>query len=41
MIIQMIGTCLGFEGERASKITLGGTFMDGHDIILDKKNQKI
>ena len=35
------GACLGFEGERASKITLGGTFMHGHDIIFDRKNQKI
>ena len=36
-----IGACLGFEGERASKITLGGIFMHGHDIIFDNKNQKI
>ena len=34
-----IGACLGFEGERCSKITLGGTFMHGHDIIFDKENQ--
>ena len=35
------GACLGFEGERTSKITLGGTFMHNHDIIFDKDNQKI
>ena len=38
---NQIGACLGFEGEYASKITLGGTFMHGHDIIFDKGNQKI
>jgi len=36
-----IGACIGFEGEGASKITLGGTFMHGHDIIFDKDNQMI
>ena len=36
-----IGACLGFEGEWALKITLGGTFMHGHDIIFDKGNQRI
>ena len=36
-----IGACLGFEGEGASKITLGGTFMHGHDIIFDRDNQLI
>ena len=36
-----IGACLGFEGESTSKITLGGTFMHGHDIIFDKGNQQI
>ncbi len=36
-----IGACLGFEGEYASKITLGGTFMHGHDVIFDKGNQRI
>ena len=36
-----IGACLGFEGERASIITLGWTFMHGHDIIFDKGNQQI
>ena len=35
------GACLGFEGERTSKITLGGTFMHNHDIIFDKDNQRI
>ena len=35
------GACLGFEGERASKITLGGTFMHGHDVIFDRQNQQI
>ena len=34
-----IGACLGFEGESSSKITIGGTFMHGHDIIFDKENQ--
>ena len=29
------------NGEGASKITLGGTFMHGHDIIFDKENQMI
>ena len=33
------GACLGFEGEGASKITVGGTFMHGHDIIFDRENQ--
>ena len=36
-----IGACLGFEGESASKITFGGTFMHGHDIIFDRENQRI
>ena len=36
-----IGACIGFEGEGASKIILGGTFMHGHDIIFDKDNQMI
>ena len=36
-----IGACIGFEGEGSSKITLGGTFMHGHDIIFDKDNQMI
>ena len=36
-----VGACLGFEGERTSKITLGGTFMHNHDIIFDKDNQRI
>ena len=36
-----IGACLGFEGEQASKITLGATFMQDHDIIFDKQNHKI
>ena len=36
-----IGACLGFEGERTMKITLGGTFMHNHDVIFDKGNQKI
>ena len=36
-----IGACIGFEGEYSSKITLGGTFMHGHDIIFDKDNQMI
>ena len=36
-----IGACLGFEGESTSKITLGGTFMHGHDIVFDKGNQQI
>ena len=35
------GACLGFEGERTYKITLGGTFMHNHDIIFDKDNQRI
>jgi len=35
------GACLGFDGERTSKITLGGTFMHNHDIIFDKDNQRI
>jgi hypothetical protein len=35
------GACLGFEGERKSQITLGGTFMHSHDIIFDKDNQRI
>ena len=38
---EKIGACLGFEGESTSKITLGGTFMHGHDIIFDKDNQMI
>ena len=36
-----IAACIGFEGEGASKITLGGTFMHGHDIIFDRDNQLI
>ena len=36
---KKIGACLGFEGESCSKITIGGTFMHGHDIIFDKENQ--
>ena len=36
---EKIGACFGFEGESCSKITLGGTFMHGHDIIFDKENQ--
>ena len=36
-----IGACLGFEGESTSRITLGGTFMHGHDIIFDKEKQRI
>ena len=36
-----IGACLGFEGESASKITLGATFMQDHDVIFDRQNQKI
>ena len=36
-----IGACLGFEGERTSKITFGGTFMHGHDIIFDRENHRI
>ena len=36
-----IGACLGFEGESTSKLTLGGTFMHGHDVIFDKGNQQI
>ena len=35
------GACLGFEGEGASRLTLGGTFMHGHDIIFDKANNRI
>ena len=35
------GACLGFEGEFASQITLGGTFMHGHDIIFDRQKQQI
>ena len=35
------GACLGFEGEGASKITVGGTFMHGHDIIFDRENQRM
>ena len=38
---ERIGACLGFEGESTSKITLGGTFMHGHDIIFDKEKQRI
>jgi len=38
---KKIGACIGFEGEYSSKITLGGTFMHGHDIIFDKDNQMI
>ena len=36
-----IAACIGFEGEGASKITLGGTFMHGHDIIFDRDNLRI
>ena len=36
-----VGACLGFEGERTSKITFGGTFMHGHDVIFDRDNQRI
>ena len=36
---KKIGACIGFEGESCSKITIGGTFMHGHDIIFDKENQ--
>ena len=36
---EKTGACLGFEGESCSKITIGGTFMHGHDIIFDKENQ--
>jgi cell division protein FtsL len=36
---EKVGACLGFEGESCSKITIGGTFMHGHDIIFDKENQ--
>lgn len=36
-----IYACFGFEGEGASKITLGGTFMHSHDIIFDIERKKI
>ena len=36
-----VGACLGFEGERTSKITIGGTFMHGHDVIFDRENQRV
>ena len=36
-----IGACLGFEKNNKTKITLGGVFMHGHDIIFDKGNKRI
>ena len=33
--------CVGFEGQKISSITLGTTFMHGHDIIFDLGNQQI
>ena len=40
-IKNKFGVCLGFDGIEEYKITLGGTFMHGYDIIFDRENQKI
>lgn len=33
--------CLGFNRADGKRITMGGTWMIGHEIIFDRKNQKI